>query len=391
MKKKLFSRLFFLPLCLCQAFIAGAQSPAVYTSQLDTIPVSSFYKINLLPALVANCEADFRDLRIIENETGREVPYILKSDAATFSESSFVNFPIVSVKKEADKQTHIVLQSNKQLIDNLLLFIKNTEALRMVTLSGSDNNKDWFVIKENIYLDEYFNRTNDLFIQTLSFAPNKYAFYKLIIIAFGKYLPIAIKNIIQKDSSNKKSYIQLLLDAPHLVHKLSIQATGPKYFNRTLEISATNTDKSKYNIFLALSSNGSSSFPLPSLKSSEFLLTIQNDDNLPLQITNASFGQLNQYLLTYLDANKKYSLRFGDSTATVPVYDLAFFKDSIPASLSQLAYNTIKKNTTTELTSKKDGLSKLWMWLALVLAGSLLLIITIQLTRQINKKKHDNL
>jgi hypothetical protein len=388
-------------------FTTRAQSPALYSSELDTVGVSSFYKISLIPALVANCQLDFRDLRIIENETGREVPYILKSDAATFSESSFVNFPILSVKKEADKQTHIILKANHtQPIDNLLLFIKNTDAVRSVTLSGSDNNKDWFVIKENIYLDEYFNRINDQFIQTLSFAPSKYAFYKLIIIgenilpvnimkaglynskiAFGKYLPVPVKSIIQNDSSNKKSYTRLLLDAPYLVHKLSIEAAGPKYFNRSLEISTTTTRNAHDFTKFALSSNGNSSFPLNGLKSSEFLLTVQNDDNPALKITGAICWQLNQYLLTYLDANKKYHLRFGDSTAMAPVYDLAFFKDSIPANLPQLNYSGIKATNSSQELLKPGGFSKVWMWFTIFAAGLVLLFFTIQLTRQINKTR----
>lgn len=405
MKKNQFRRLLFLICCLWQV-VVRAQSHALYTADLDTIARPSFYKINLLPAVVANCRQNLSDIRIVENETGREVPYILKNDAATFSESSFVNFPILSVKKEADKQTHIILKANHtQPIDNLLLFIKNTDAVRSVTLSGSDNNRDWFVIKENIYLDEYFNRTNDQFIQTLSFVPSKYAFYKLIIlgenilpvnvvkagmysnkITFGKYLPVPVKSIIQNDSSNKKSYIRLLLDAPYLVHKLSIEAEGPKYFNRSLEISTATTEKGQYFVMFALSSNGNSSFPLNGLKSSEFLLTIQNDDNPALKITGATCWQLNQYLFTYLDSNKQYHLSFGDSTATVPVYDLAFFKDSIPAILPQLNYGGIKATNSSQALLKPGSFSKVWMWLAIVVAGLALLIFTIQLTRQINRK-----
>jgi hypothetical protein len=411
MKKNQLSKVFFLLAAVCLAAAVSAQTTSRYKTAVDSVTRSSFYKISLLPSLLANCEKDLRDIRIVENENGRQVPYILRSDEASFRESSFIGFPILTVRKEADKQTHIVIKANpNKIIDNLLLFIKNTDAIRSVTLSGSDNQQNWFIIKENIYLDEYFRRVDDQFIQTISFPPSKYGFYKITVIGKnmlpvnitkagmyteqmmeGKYQPIAIKSISQKDSSNKKTYVELLLDAPYLIHKLSIQPGGPKYFNRQLEIRPGQGEEFGYVSIFRLSSNGSSAFPLDNIKTNKITLIIHNEDNPPLKIQEASGWQLNHYLLTYLDANKQYSIRFGDSTAKAPVYDLTFFKDSIPSILPILNYGTIEKNSPSQQESKPANWNKAWMWLAIIIAAIVLLFFTIQLARQINNKANDTL
>ncbi len=411
MKKNQLTNSVFLVASVCMTTAVSGQTTSRYKTDVDTVTRSSFYKVSLLPSLIAYCEKDLRDIRIVENDNGRQVPYILKSDVPGFRESSFINFPILSVRKEADKQTHIVIRSNSdKIIDNLLLFIKNTDAVRSVTLSGSDNQKNWYVIKENIYLDEYFRQVADQFIQTISFPPSKYAFFKVTVIGInilpvnitkagmyteqigqGKYQSVAIKNISQKDSSNKKSYIQLLLDAPYLVSKLSIESGGPKYFNRQLEIIPGPAAEAGYGVAFRLSSNGSSSFPVDNIKTKKITLIVHNEDNPPLKIQQVTGWQLNQYLLAYLDANKQYSIRFGDSTAIAPVYDLAFFKDSIPAILPILNYGAIEKITSLQPDIKPANWNKTWMWLAVSIAAIVLLFFTIQLARQINKKTNDTL
>jgi hypothetical protein len=400
MKRSLLHKLLVLLFCVGKQAAAQLPSHGLYQTELDTPAVSSFYKINLLPALVAKCSRDLHDIRIIENATGQQIPYILKSDSAVFRENKFINFPILSVKREKDKQTHVIIRSDStKLVNEFLLFIKNTDAARTISLSGSNNQRDWFIIKEDIYLDDYFNQLGDQFIQILSFPPSKYAFFKLSfvgkdllpanIVRAGSYTgqTIAIKSITQKDSSDKNSYITLLLDAPYLINKLTVEVEGPRYFKRILEVIVRTPDEGTHIIVFSLSSGGKSSFSLPkNIKTDRLLLRIRNDDNLPLKVTAASCWQINQYLLTYLEATKKYRLQFSDSIATDPVYDLSFFKDSIPAILPQLTYSNIKETNFNQPVLKSTGFSKVWMWLAIIVAGLVLLTFTMQLTRQINKK-----
>jgi hypothetical protein len=400
------SKLIMIAWVIGYSITGNAQNTARFTAALEPAANTSFYKINLSPALIAHCRNDLYDIRIWDNESGQQVPYLLKSDASRFFENNFVNFPILSVAKKADKQTHILIKGNHTTpIGNLLLFIKNTDAVRSVTLSGSDNNRNWYVIKENIYLDEYFSNHSDEFIQTLSFPPSKYAFYQLTIIGErilpvnitraglytqqvteGKYAPVPVKEITQQDSSDKKTYISLRLDAPYLIHKISIQCAGPKYFNRLLEINTTPEKQSIHENRFRISSNGNSSFPLKSTKTNKIVLVVHNEDNPPLKITGITCSQLNQSLFTYLEVNKKYSLRFGDSAAGAPAYDLNFFKDSIPAKPPLLAYGPIEVRNPAPLEKKETVITKQWMWAIILAAGIGLLLFTIQLARQINKR-----
>ena len=58
-------------------------------------------------------------------------------------------------------------------------------------------------------------------------------------------------------------------------------------------------------------------------------MVISNEDNPPIKITGIRAFQHAEYIIAYLEANKSYTLTFGDSLAQAPVYDLTYFKDSI--------------------------------------------------------------
>lgn len=225
-------RLLHKPLIFCVSFafvFAGAaQNNFHYRAALAKADKEAFYKILLPPTIVGKCRAGLVDLRI-KDEKGNQVPYIVKSDVAAFNEKSFIGFPIISNKREQDKQTHVVVKNlSSKEINYLLLIVKNTEAKRLVTLSGSDDAKQWFVIKEDIYLDSYFSDKGN-FVQTISFPPSTYLYFKITIngqnilpvniqkvgiykenFISGKYIELPAPVTNQKDSNDKRSILRLL-------------------------------------------------------------------------------------------------------------------------------------------------------------------------------------
>lgn len=402
-KKKVYSVcIFVLTGCM-----ATGQLPNRFSKQtlIDSVPAAGFYQVNLLPDLAAWLQPDMRDIRLID-AAGKQIPYILKADIPFFKESKFTGLPIISSTKEADKQTHIVIENTLQgPLDELLLIIKNTDAGRSVTLTGSDDKKAWFVIKENIYLNNFFTNATDRFIQSLVFPRSNYRYFTVIIngkgvlplniiqagvyeqtTLRGRYLPLPPAILKQKDSTDKYSYITAQLKAPYFADRLIFKITGPKFYSRQAEV-YTDADASPALLTsVTISSDRETMIPITA-KTKRFLIKINNNDNPPLKIDSVTAFQLNRYMVAYLEKNIRYQLLFADSTAGAPVYDLEVFKDSITGKAMGLSYGVIEEIQLKNSKSivPKTG-NKAIIWLAIGFAIIILLLLSNKLLADIKKK-----
>jgi len=399
--------------CICIFFIATtvkSQNNFEYKAAVESIPATKFYKIDLSPLVVAKSKSNLTDIRILD-EDGKQVSYILKNDFPTFKNENIIEFPIIKNVRESDKQTHIVFQNaTNKPVNNILIFIKNTDAPRAFSVSASDDSVHWFIIKENISLDNSVGGQDENIIQTLSFSPANYKYFQLIILGenllpfnivkagtsnedllYGKYVIISGHAITQHDSSNKKTYINLKFDNKYQINKLVVDVEGPKYFRRRLAI--LENSKTNYNLLLDdyLRSGSINSFVIDA-KNNELLLIIENEDNIPLKVKAVKAFQLNTYLLTYLQAGKKYFLYFGDSTIEAPKYDLAFFSDSIGSKPAEIFISSFERNKILKTANKSSPLknNQLLLWGTVLVSLFILSFFTFKIIKEINMKSGSN-
>jgi hypothetical protein len=404
MNQNRLNKLYILSAALLLCLQSTAQKGFLYKASLDTVPQQGFYQIVLRPPLAARLQPGLQDIRIAD-AAGKQVPYILKSDIPSFSESRFRAFPILSNKKEADRQTHVVIENNSgQPLSELLLVIKNTDANRTATLSGSDDSQHWYVIKENIVLNHFFTTEGDHFIQALDFPASGYRYFKIILngkdllpvnivragvyeqsFINGKYMPLSPPRLLQKDSGDKYSYVFLRFDDDYFIDRLELHITGPRFYKRTLSIYAGHIGSALETGEYTIRPDTPAVFPV-GVKTNHLLLKIQNDDNPPLQVSTAAAFQLNKYLFTWLEKGKAYTLLFGDSSAIAPVYDLAYFKDSIGNTIESLAYGKTEYNKREPALAPAPKRSRWAIWAALAAVSIVLLLLTAKMTRQINQR-----
>ncbi|MEP6948485.1 MAG: hypothetical protein ABI863_04400 [Ginsengibacter sp.] len=386
-----------------------SQNNFAYKATLDGIKETRFYKIDLPPGVVAKCQPGLNDVRIFD-ESGKQVPYILKNDLPAFNKESLTELPVIQTLEGKDKQTHIILQNiTNKPVSNLLLFIKNTDVHRAFSVSGSDDSVHWFIIKESIYLDNSFATSDENIIQTLSFPPSDYKYFQLTIlgenllpfnivkagiynedVVYGKYVKIPDPGVFQKDSSNKKSYILLDFDDTYQINRLDLEVEGVKYFKRRISIPGSN--KADYDLLLNgyLGSDSTNSFVISS-KNNQLQVIIDNEDNVPLKVRAVRAFQLNTCLLTYLLVGKKYFLNFGDSTIPAPKYDLQFFSDSIernPLELSIIGIerNKIVNNVNNSTVTKNN---RFVLWTIMVVVFFILCFFTFKMMKEVNRKAGD--
>ncbi len=152
-----------------------AQSNFFYKAPLETIHQSGFYNIALTPGIIAKCKNELEDVRI-KDDNNQEVPYILYTEAARPNEESFIEFPL-----SYDENRSAIILNNilPNSISKLFLLIKNSEAQRIAMLSGSDDEVHWFIIKENIVLQNEYTAGSDAFVQSVSFPPSSYKYFRI--------------------------------------------------------------------------------------------------------------------------------------------------------------------------------------------------------------------
>ncbi len=406
MKKKNLCKPILIAFCLISTQL-HSQGNYAYKAELDTIKQTAFYKIDLPPGVVAKCKAGLEDIRIFDEE-GKQASYLIKNDFPSFVNENFTQFPILSIRKEADKQTHIIIQDIiTKPVSDLLLFIKNTDAQRTFSISGSNDRQHWFVIKENIALDNSFKNDGENVLQTLSFPLSTYKYFQLTIlgenvlpfnivkagvynnsVVYGKYVRIRTPVLSQKDSTDKNSYIHIQFDDKYLVNKLTITAAGAKYFKRPITIYEGANDEFLTNNYL--SSDAENAFII-NAKNDQFTIVINNEDNIPLKINTVDAFQLNTCLLTYLQTGKHYYLSFGDSLATTPKYDLQFFADSISKTPLELQVNDIERITTPAPVAPAGKNNQLILWVIITAVLLILSLFTFKMAKEVNKRKADNL
>ena len=228
---------FFLLMIVLACTKLQAQNNFTYKAALSPVPQSGFYNIALSPAIIAKCKTDLGDVRIKDN-AGNEVAYILYTETARLNEDAFTEFPVYYSDNRASVIIDNILPNS---INRLFLLIKNSEAQRVATLSGSDDEKHWYIIKENIVLQNEYPATADAFAQSVSFPQSSYKYFRVTMqgknilplnivkagvyrqsFAGSTYDTLPAPNIIQTDSANKKSYVYLALGNEYQVDKLSL-------------------------------------------------------------------------------------------------------------------------------------------------------------------------
>jgi hypothetical protein len=375
-----------------------AQSP-LYIAELPAVKEEGFYRIVLTPEIIAGSVAGFQDIRIHDNNRN-PVPYVLRTENPVSVTQQFIDFPVVSVKKGVDQLTHVTLRNDSNMnVQELLLYVTNTVANRNISVSGSNDSSQWFIIKENVPVEGYFHE-KDLFIQSVDLPLTAYKYYEIIIN--GKnLLPINITRAgvkrehfgdgnfqqlpapaITQQNRNKITYAAINFKNQYQVDQLVLKITKPKFFKR--EINVFN-DHQLLGSF-AISSGAPVILPVR-IKSNKLRLEINNQDNPAIIIDSIQAFQLTRSLIAYLDKGECYQLSFGDSSAKAPNYDLAAFADSVGKSINELHPGVIEKINAPEIIKDDKSNNKLILWIATGIILIILLIITLKMAKEVNKRE----
>lgn len=387
-----------------------------YQASLPPATAEGFYKIAVTPPIAARLKTDFSDIRLYDSEH-REVPYLLEREEAAQTRKLFREYEIVHKNIVAGGNSTLVLRNpTRSKINNISLLIKNTNVRKKASLSGSNDAQTWYGLEDNYYLHSLYSRAATAEVNLLNFPLSDYEYYRLVIndstsaplnilsagyydtySENGKYTAVPDVKFTQTDSAKvKQTYIYFRNPAPVHADKITWQINGPAYYLRQATLYAAQFRQKRrrktYKTYepvatFTLQSNKENTFALSNFKSHDFYLVIHNQDNPPLRITNIQFSFLNTYLVAPLQKTASYYLAFGNEETALPEYDLAYFKDSIPANLPVIDPTSLKSlNTLPEQKPATIFTNKNIIWVAIVLVIALLGFMSYRMLQETGKK-----
>lgn len=384
-----------------------------WTSSLDSVIDDGFYRIQLPPAVTSRLKPDLSDIRIL-NKQKKEVPYIIQTEQPTSETILFREYKILSIEK-GKKQTTLILQNpDRSKINNIHLVIKNADVDKTLRLSGSNDRKEWYVIRDRYLISDVYSQTETSAIKIFDFPLSDYQYFKinisdslsppLNILRAGyydvyrenaKYSETLTPLVTQRDSSETKTtWVRISFPEPQLINKIDFTIIGPRYYMRHCELGII-TDKSLQNkktekIFtpikqFSFSSNGMNSLQLNDFRATEYFIKIENNDNPPLQLESVKCSQINHSLLSWLKKEGNYSIAFGNQKVVSPNYDLVNFKDSIDNVVVLHPGPIISIGDEKPLEAKAEiGIfnSSTFIWIALAVVVAVLGFMSVKMLRE---------
>jgi hypothetical protein len=386
-----------------------------FYSPLDTIKISGFYNIALTPDLNAHLKTDYSDVRIV-NDAGRWVPHILHLPSNTdnfLTQGKNLKFTIT---ENTNTNTILIIQSPQNVISNIGLVINNTAAERFSALSGSNDNKNWFVINDSILVNPIPEEITTKNIFRINFPTSNYRFFKIVIKNNNKD-PFDITNVIQENpaiiknesklilnpaaviaqkDSGKISYLKITQQQPYHFDNISIKISGVKYFYRKVDLYIPFADNHSFANpgqllqSFTISNNSTLQFKIPISNAKFFYLLINNEDNLPLIVSEVNTTNSYHYITAYLEKGDGYKLILDNSIAVTPNYDLTNLNKTIPDSAAFLTAGKIVAFKQNEIIATPAKNNKWLLWTALIAALFILLLFTQKMIKEVNKRKQDD-
>ncbi|OYX84568.1 MAG: hypothetical protein B7Y83_07740 [Flavobacteriales bacterium 32-34-25] len=384
------------------------------TAKINAVAKNGLHKMNLPAEIRSFSKEDLSDFRILDSK-GSEVPYYILQGNMESKSSSFSEFKILSRTAIPKKETTIVFENDKTSLSEITLSINNSDVTKPYSISGSNNQKEWFGLVNKAVLSELKNSEAVRVFKTIALPLSSYRYLK-IDLNDSISLPINILKIgffthkinaadlveITKRSiktmqiqAQKKTLIHVAFNHPQIVNQINFTVSNPNLFQRNARIyvNKKNVIKHKTKSYqetlsnFELNSNQKNSFTVQQLFEKDFFIEIENHDNQPLTFAKIQFFQNPVTIIADLKANENYSIQTGNPKLNRPEYDLENFKNNINTDLPEATIHDIQHLTAKENKIKTQSFwQQAWfMWLCIGLGGIAIVFFTANLVKDMKK------
>lgn len=375
-----------------------------YKYQRDLGQIKNNWQRLILPNdLFKHTQNSLADIRIygIKGKDTIEVPYLLEQNVNQVIEKE-IPFKIINQSKNSNGFYYTFQAEGQPKINQIRLSFKQSNFNWKVTLAGSNTNQEWFTILTDYRILAIKNTAADYHFTQLNFPHSTYKYFRILIQANEQpelnaakilktdtlqglvhTLPIQSYHILN-EAKLKQSQIEVKLVNPSPIAVLKLKVANNFDFYRPLTIEyatdSVKTDKGlQYNYLPlykgTLSSLENTSFTFNPTLSNRLKITIDNQDNKPLQISTIELkGPIYELIARFDQLDYQYALYYGNTNAIAASYELKNFENKIPISMVDLALGEQKENPNYSKAVHQQALfeNKMWLWTLMVLIIGLL-------------------
>ena len=286
-----------------------------------------------------------------------------------------------------------------------------------ITIEGSHDQYDWYVIAEDARILSIRNAYADYRYTRIRFPRTRYRYYRLFFpvrsnprlivpnVVFNtvedgktKQYNVAKQKVTEKREA-KQTVINVTLDHAVPVHRIKVNTGNDFDYYRPVEVEfvrdSVKTEKGwKYEYALLgqsmLSSLEDDEMEFLGNVAKHIRITIDNHDNQPLSIENVEVrGYVHELVARFTDP-AKYYLVYGGVDLDVPNYDIDYFVDKIPDTLSVV---TAGEEVFMGMDGTADAVegeplitSKWWLWGLMCIVIAVLGWFTLKMMRSEGKE-----
>lgn len=363
---------------------------------------ATWHSFKLPEGLYQHVGLGFDDLRIfgINDKDTLEVPYLLKQKDELISSQ---DIPFKQINQSSNAAGYLFTFQSPQVstINQITLNFKDQNFDWQVKLEGSNDNTEWFTILNNYRILSIKNKSTDYHFTKLDFADSKYQYFRVALksqiqpeLLTAKISRIdTIRGIsqevkyksfnIQNDAVQKETIIEIPLKNTVPVSFLKLKAMNTFDFYRPLKIEyvtdSFKTDKGiRYhyaNLYQGtISSFEKSEYHFPNTITSGLRITIQNNDNQPLRLSDLELkGNIYEIIARFDNPALSYALYYGNEKSTAPSYEIEKFQSKIPADLTPAIIGEEQKNPAYSVKIPKPIFeNKAWLWIVMSVIIALL-------------------
>jgi hypothetical protein len=411
-------RLFFVQplivfsLCIALLWANSTTAQDITKARIETVTKNGLHKMIVPSEIRSRSKDDLSDFRIFDAKNN-EVPYFLVADVPEKAVEQFEEFSILSKTVLTKKSTTIEIENPKAKINGLKLLIANSEVTKKYSISGSNDQKEWFGLVNNAELGDLKSELTTSVSKEISFPLCAYRFLKIVfddsatlpinVLKIGKaqtrFLKGDLQNIKVKSIETtpvlkeKKTLIRIAFDYPQFINKVVFDIPKTNLFKRSVRIytDKERTEKQKIVKYqddiahFSVISNQDNHFDITNTKQEFLIIEIENQDNPPLQISGIQFFQRPIFVVADLKANESYTVTTSRPNLMSPNYDLEYFKETISDALPETHINGIEYQKQENVVEAKASLwQQPWfMWLCIGIGGLAILFFSVRLIKDL--------
>ena len=351
---------------------------------------------------------DIRIYGVTKNDT-IEAPYVLNIKNSK-TKINPVDFKIINESHTTQHYFYTFELSKKATINELFLNFDIANFDYKLKLEGSQNQLEWFTIKEDYRIVAIENSNTNYKYTTVKFPAASYPYYRIALntkddpklssaqIFENNSTPAVYQTYVQKsikitnDKSTKETVLEIDLQKAMPLSFVKINVQDKIDYLRpaaiTYLVDSTKTEKGwNYNYSnlttSILSSLNDNEFTFLSTKAKRIKISINNQDNEPLEIQGATLKGFEYEIKARFNKPARYYLVYGNKLALEPIYDINLMANVVPEFTKPVSLGEeMPGDAIPEARTKPLFENKKWLWAIMILIIALIGYFTIKMIKK---------